>query len=127
MAMAEQAKPEKSFIDTVKLVFAIALLVFGIAGFYYFASYALLYRVIGILVMLGMSVGLVFTTTVGRVVWGFVKESKAEVRRVIWPTRQETMQATMLVVALVFIVGLMLWFMDMFLFWGVGILTGQKV
>ena len=113
--------------DTVKLLLAISLLIAGIAGFYYFSAHALVYRVVGILVVAGVSVGLVLTTAIGGKVWGFIKESKVEVRKVIWPTRQETMQATMLVVALVFIVGLILWLMDMFLFWGVGILTGQKV
>ena len=113
--------------DTVRLVFAVALLIAGIAGFYYFGSYALVYRVVGILVMAGAAAGLAFTTAVGKTVWGFIQESKMEAKKVIWPTRQETMQATMLVVALVFIVGLILWLMDMFLFWGVGLLTGQKV
>ncbi len=76
---------------------------------------------------LWLAVGLVFTTAIGRRFGDLSTESKMEVRKVIWPTRQETMQATMLVVALVFVVGLILWLMDMFLFWGVGILTGQKV
>lgn len=125
--MATQAEPVGSTFDTVKLVFAVALLIAGIAGFYYFASYALVYRVIGILAVAGAAVGLTFTTAIGKTVWGFIQDSKVEVKKVIWPTRQETMQATMLVVALVFIVGLILWLMDMFLFWGVGILTGQKV
>jgi len=126
--MAAQAEePSGSLFDTVKLLLAITLLIAGIAGFYYFSSYALVYRVFGILAVAGASVALVFTTAIGETIWGFIKESKAEVRKVIWPTRQETMQATMLVVALVFIVGLILWLMDMFLFWGVGLLTGQKV
>jgi len=124
---AQAAEPSGSAFDTAKLVLAIILLIAGITGFYYFASYALVYRVLGILVIASASVGLVFKTAIGEKVWGFIKESKTEVRKVIWPTRQETMQATMLVVALVFIVGLLLWLMDMFLFWGVGILTGQKV
>jgi len=125
--MTAQAEPSRSLLDTVKLLGAISLLIAGIAGFYYFSSYALVYRVIGILVISGASVALMFTTAIGEKAWGFIRESKAEVRKVIWPTRQETVQATMLVVALVFIVGLILWLMDMFLFWGVGFLTGQKV
>ncbi len=113
--------------DTVKLLLAIALLITGIAGFYYFSSFALVYRVVGILLVAGAAIGLMFATAVGEKVWGFIRESKVEVRKVIWPTRQETVQATMMVVALVFIVGLILWLMDMFLFWGVALLTGQKV
>ncbi len=125
--MAAQAESNASVTDTVKLVFAISLLITGIAGFYYFASYALVYRVVGILAVFGLAAGLVFTTAIGRTVWGFITESKMEVRKVIWPTRQETIQATMLVVAVVFGVGLILWLMDMVLFWAVGLLTGQKV
>ncbi|MCX7110775.1 MAG: preprotein translocase subunit SecE [Candidatus Methylumidiphilus sp.] len=125
--MAPQAEPSASMFDTVKLVLVISLLIVGIAGFYYFASYALVYRVLGILAVFGLAVALVFTTAIGRKAWGFITESKMEVRKVIWPTRQETMQATMLVVAVVFSVGLILWLMDMVLFWAVGILTGQKV
>lgn len=113
--------------DTVKLTLAIILLIAGIAGFYYFSSYALVYRVVGILAVMGITVGIIWTTAVGGKTWEFIKDAKLEVRKVIWPTRQETMQATMMVVALVFIVGLILWLMDMFLFWGVGLLTGQKV
>jgi preprotein translocase subunit SecE len=125
--MPAQAEPRTSIFDTVKLVLAISLLISGIAGFYYFASYALVYRVIGILAIFGLAVGLVFATAIGQKTWGFITEAKMEVRKVIWPTRQETMQATMLVVAVVFGVGLILWLMDMVLFWAVGILTGQKV
>ncbi len=125
--MAAQAESSASVIDTVKLVFAVSLLITGIAGFYYFASYALVYRVVGILAVFGIAVGLLFTTAIGRTVWGFITEAKMEVRKVIWPTRQETIQATMLVVLVVFAVGLILWLMDMVLFWAVGILTGQKV
>ena len=125
--MAAKAEPSSSIIDTLKLVLATGLIIGGIAGFYYFASYAMVYRVMGILAVFGMAVGLVYSTVIGQSAWGFINESKMEVRKVIWPTRQETMHATMLVVAVVFAVGLILWLMDMVLFWAVGLLTGQKV
>ena len=125
--MAVQAESSASVIDTVKLVFAASLLISGIVGFYYFASYALVYRVVGILAVFGIAVSLFFTTAIGQTVWEFLTEAKMEVRKVIWPTRQETIQATMLVVIVVFGVGLILWLMDMVLFWAVGLLTGQKV
>jgi preprotein translocase subunit SecE len=65
------------------------------------------------------------TTTTGKSFMGFLAESRVEVRKVIWPTRQETMQSTMIVVALVFLVGLILWTLDAVLFWGITLLTGQ--
>ncbi len=125
--MAAQEESSASIFDTAKLVLVIVLLVLGIVGFYYFASYALVYRVIGILIVFGLAAAIVFTTAIGRQAWGFITESKMEVRKVIWPTRQETMQATMLVVAVVFGVALMLGFIDWFLGKGVAWLTGQKV
>jgi preprotein translocase subunit SecE len=125
--MAAQAETRESLFDNVKLLLAIVLLIAGIAGFYYFAAQPLVIRVVGLLVVAAIVVGLISMTAIGKQALGFMRESRAEVRKVIWPTRQETMQATMLVVALVFIVGLVLWLLDMFLFWGVGLLTGQKV
>jgi preprotein translocase subunit SecE len=125
--MAAQAEPSTSAFDTVKLVLAVAFLITGIAGFYYFSEQAMLYRVLGVLVMAGFASSLLFTTALGEIVLGFLKESRMEVRKVIWPTRQETLQATLVVVALVFIVGLILWLLDMVLFWGIGVITGQKV
>jgi len=126
--MSDQQQPGKSsVIDTTKLILSIGLLVAGIAGFYYFSAYPTLYRVLGILVIGGVSVGIVLTTAIGRITASYLKESRQEVRKVIWPTRQETMQSTLVVVALVFIVGLILWLLDMVLFWGVGLLTGQRV
>jgi preprotein translocase subunit SecE len=126
--MSDQQQPGKSsVIDTSKLILSISLLVAGIAGFYYFSAYPTLYRVLGILVIGGVSVGIVLTTAIGRITASYLKESRQEVRKVIWPTRQETMQSTLVVVALVFIVGLILWLLDMVLFWGVGLLTGQRV
>ncbi|QFY43750.1 preprotein translocase subunit SecE [Candidatus Methylospira mobilis] len=126
--MSDQQQPGKSsVIDTLKLILSISLLVAGIAGFYYFSAYPTLYRVLGILVIGGVSVGIVLTTAIGRLTASYLKESRQEVRKVIWPTRQETMQSTLVVVALVFVVGLILWLLDMVLFWGVGLLTGQRV
>jgi preprotein translocase subunit SecE len=125
--MAVQAEPGTSAFDTVKMLFAISLLIAGIAGFYYFSDQVLLYRVLGVLGFAGMAVALLFTTALGKEIWGFLREARTEVRKVVWPTRQETLQATLVVVALVFLVGLILWFLDMVLFWGIGILTGQRV
>jgi preprotein translocase subunit SecE len=125
--MAVQAEPSTSAFDTAKLLFAISLMIAGVAGFYYFSDQALLYRVLGVLGLAGIAIALLFTTAFGKGLWSLVRESRAEVRKVVWPTRQETVQATLMVVALVFLVGVILWILDMFLFWGISILTGQKV
>jgi len=130
--MNTQAEPATSVADIVKQVFSVVFVVAGVAAFYYFStdhSYfkeiRLLYRVLGLVVIMLMALGMMLTTDVGRTVWSFVLESKQEVRKVVWPTRDETIRTTLLVFAMVFIVALILWLLDMFLFWGVRLLTGQ--
>lgn len=123
--MKARVESSASVLDTLKLILAVLVLVGGIAGFYYFADKSLLYRVLGVLGSALAALGLLLTTVMGREFMGFLRDSRVEVRKVIWPTRQETMQSTLVVVALVFIVGLVLWTLDAGLYWGVSLLTGQ--
>ena len=130
--MNTQAEPATPVGDIVKQAFSVLFVVAGVAAFYYFSTdhtyfkeVRLLYRVLGLVVIVLIALGMMLTTDVGRTVWNFMLESKQEVRKVVWPTREETMRTTLLVFAMVFIVGLILWLLDMFLFWGVRLLTGQ--
>lgn len=123
--MSTQVEPSASVGDVVKQVFSIVFVIAGLAGFYYFSEYALLYRVISLVVIVLIAMGLMLTTRIGQGFWTFALESKQEVRKVVWPTRQETMRTTLMVFAMVLIVGVILWLLDMFLFWGVRLLTGQ--
>ena len=123
--MPAQSETGTSIVDVIKLIVSIALVVGGIAAFYYFADQSLLYRVLGLVAASIVSVLIVFSTEMGRQLWAFMKEARTEVRRVIWPTKQETTQTTLIVVVMVFVVGIILWLLDMFLFWGVRVLTGQ--
>lgn len=112
-------------LDTLKLAIAIALLIGGIAQFYYFEGESLLYRVLGLLGFIAVAGGVVYTTRMGQNLWAFARDARTEVRKVVWPTRQETMQTTLMVIVMVILVGIMLWLMDMFLRWAVLMLTGQ--
>lgn len=123
--MTTQAQAATSVIDIVKLVFSVLFLVAGLAAFYYFAEYALLYRVLALVVVVSLALFMLLTTEMGRGFRDFMQESKQEVRKVVWPSRQETTQTTLMVFAMVFVVGLILWILDTFLFWGVQLLTGQ--
>jgi preprotein translocase subunit SecE len=123
--MKTQAEAPTAISDVVKKVFSVVFVVAGVAAFYYFSETLLLFRVIGMLVAVAMAAGLMLTTELGQGVWQFALESKQEVRKVVWPTREETTRTTLLVFAMVTVVGLILWFLDMFLFWGVRLLTGQ--
>lgn len=111
--------------DKTKLALAVLLFAAGVAGFYYFADQALLYRVLGLLLIAGISLAVAVQTQPGAEAWSFGRTAMVEVRKVVWPSRKETVQTTLLVFVMVVIVGVMLWLFDMFLLWVVRLLTGQ--
>jgi preprotein translocase subunit SecE len=112
-------------LDTVKLIVSLMILLAGIAGFYYYAEESLLYRVLGLVAVVMVAAGIALTTATGQAILSFGRESRAEVRKVVWPTRQETIQTTLMVVVAVIILGIFLWIVDMLLLEAVQLLTGQ--
>ena len=123
--MNAKVETEGSGLDTVKLVVSIVLLAGAVVAFYYFSDRSLLLRVLGLLAVTGVSLGIMATTAVGARALGYIAETRAEVRKMVWPTRQETMQTALIVFAMVIILGIMLWLMDMFFLWLVKLVTGQ--
>ena len=111
-------------MDSVKLGVAVLLLAGAVVGFYYFAGASVLLRVIGLLVMVGISVAIALQTDVGRRSVGMLQDARAEVRKVVWPSRAETMQTTLAVIVMVLIMAVLLWIMDMFLGWGIQFVSG---
>jgi len=112
-------------MDKIKMILAAAVLFGAVGGFYYYEDQSLLLRVIAILVAVGISVTIMLQAEAGRTAWAFVRDSRTEIRKVVWPTRKETTQSTLLVMVMVSLVGVFLWLLDMFLGWAVQILTGQ--
>ena len=112
-------------LDFFKWFLVVLLLGVGIVSFYYFAEHSLLLRVLGLLLVMGIAVLIASTTTKGRSTLKFLRDSHLEVRRVVWPTRQETVQMTGVVFVMVVLVSLIIWLVDSFLFWLVRLLTGQ--
>jgi preprotein translocase subunit SecE len=123
-AQAEESA-ESSLLDIIKHVLVVVLVIGAIGAFYYYSELSQLYRVLGLVVTMVVAAAIFFTTATGKRLWVFMMEAKQEVRKVVWPTREETTRTTLLVFAMVFIVGLVLWLLDMFLLWGVKLLTGQ--
>ena len=130
--MNTNVETESPVLDIIKKIFSALIVVAAVSAFYYFSvdhdsvkEIRLLFRVLALVSVIVAVLVLMSTTNTGKFVLSFVLESKQEVRKVIWPTRDETMRTTLLVFAMVFIVGLILWVLDMFLFWGVRSLTGQ--
>ena len=55
---------------------------------------------------------------VGKILWSYFQNSRTELRKVVWPTRVETMQTTLIVSIVVIVAGVFLWFLDLFFGWG---------
>jgi preprotein translocase subunit SecE len=123
--MNARADAGSSGLDTAKLAVSAMIIVAGIWAFYFFAGYSLLLRVVGLLALAGGAAALALTSAPGRQLWRFAVDSRLEVRKVVWPTRQETMQTTLIVIVMVFLLGILLWLFDMVLMSILRFLTGQ--
>ncbi|MCB1728463.1 MAG: preprotein translocase subunit SecE [Gammaproteobacteria bacterium] len=121
-AKTEQAG---SGMDTIKLLAVVVLLVAGVYGFYAFAEQPLWVRLAGLLTIVGAAVFVALQTAVGRTVWQFAVDSRTEVRKVVWPTRQETLQTLLIITIAVLLTALFMWLVDSVLFGIVRYLTGQ--
>ncbi|MRI32996.1 preprotein translocase subunit SecE [Endozoicomonas sp. OPT23] len=120
-------KPEvatEGRLDGLKWALVAILVAAGVAGNTYFTEESVLYRALA-LVALAVAAGFIGLQTVkGGAFWNLVKEAKVEIRKVVWPTRQETVQTTLVVVAVVVIMGLILWALDSLLGWMISSLIG---
>jgi preprotein translocase subunit SecE len=112
-------------LDSVKLGVAALLLAGGIGAFYYFSDQLMVVRVFGLLVVAAVALFIAAQSALGRVLVGFVGGAYNEAQRVVWPTRTETVQTTLVVLIMVMVVGVALWLLDMFLLWAIQMLTGQ--
>ena len=111
--------------EIIKLLAALIIILAAVVGFYWFADESTLVRVLGLLAATGVSIFIALQTQKGRDSWSFFQDTQIEVRKVVWPTRQETIQTTLLVILMVIIVAIFLWLLDMFLGWSIGSLMGR--
>ncbi|GAA3933308.1 preprotein translocase subunit SecE [Litoribacillus peritrichatus] len=122
--MNSNIENQKSPLDIVKWVLVAALVSVAVVGNSVFSDESLLYRVIAVLVLAVVALGITLTTEHGKQFSSFVRLSWAEVKKVVWPTREETRQTTIIVVVAVLIVGVILYLMDTLFGWLVKLLIG---
>ncbi len=104
-------------IDKLKILGAIFLVVAGVAAFYTIESSSQLLRV-GLLVLsIIVAAGVALTSVQGQQAWAFAKGARAEFRKIVWPTRRDTVQSTLIVIVMVILIGLFLWLLDQISFW----------
>ena len=112
-------------MDALKLVLAAAALVGGIVIYYWFGDQPAVIRVLAVLAGLVAGLVLLYWSQPGRVLWDYVQSSRVELRKMVWPTRQETWRTTLVVFVFVVALGVFFWLVDMLLAWGAKHLTGQ--
>lgn len=122
--MKHNAEVQESRHDGLKWAIIFTLVAVAVVGNSYFADQALLYRVLGVVVVSLLAAALALTTTKGRNLLELARSARKEIQRVIWPTRQETIQTTAIVLVAVLVVGLMLWLIDTFLGWAMSGIIG---
>lgn len=120
-----EVQESRSMMDTVKMLVSIAILLGSIVGYYTFADWHVVVRVLLVLIGVVLAGVVLYTTELGSSWFRYLSHTKKEVRQVVWPTRKETAQTTLIVVIAVIIVGIFLWLIDMFFLWAVKLLTGQ--
>ncbi|MFA6016110.1 MAG: preprotein translocase subunit SecE [Gallionellaceae bacterium] len=111
--------------DKIKLVLALLLVIAGVVGFYALKDSAAVMRIISVLVGVLAAVGVFWTTESGKRLFGFTQDSVAEAKRVVWPTRKETLQTTGVVVLFAVVMALFLWAVDASLLLVVNKLMGR--
>ena len=111
-------------LDWLKWLVTVALLGLGVYGNWHYQDESLLMRVLGLLGIAAVAIGVALQTVRGAAIWTLLKESRAEIRRVVWPTRDETLQTTVIVLVLVLVFAFILWLLDSVLSWFVSAVIG---
>jgi preprotein translocase subunit SecE len=111
--------------DTAKLVGAILLVIAGIAAFYVLSAQPQWLRWGAVVAGVALAVVVFGSSTNGKGFWQFVLDSRSELRKVVWPSRQETGVTTLAVFLCVIFAGVFFWLLDVFLSWATRLLTGQ--
>ncbi len=118
-------RPSTSY-DWLKWLVVAILFIAGLVANYYYSTQPWPLRLLGWLALLGIMAAVALQTSQGKAALDFARESRMELRKVFWPTRQETTQTTLFVAVMVIILALILWVIDSGLMWVIGWLTGQR-
>lgn len=123
---SEQQGSGASPKDTALLIAALALLLGGLWAFYQFSDqYNTLIRTLMVLASIAGALALTFQTEVGKTMWATIQGARTEMRKVVWPSRQESVQATLMIAVIVVIFAIILGSIDWVLNMGVMALTGK--
>jgi preprotein translocase subunit SecE len=122
---AQAEAGESGVLDVVKLLIAAALLLGGLFAYYYYPTWPLPVRVLCVLGGAIAGIGAGLTSTQGRRLRAFIQGSRIEIRKVVWPTREETTQTAIAVFVFTLIMSVFFWGLDSFLLWLTKTLVGS--
>lgn len=122
----KQTVQKRTPIDIVIWIITIVLIGLGVWANEHFSYIDISLRLIGWLVLVLLASVVALQSHQGKAIWKFMQDARTELRRVVWPTRKETVQTTMLVVGMVILLGLVIWGIDTILLHLMGWLTGQR-
>ena len=122
--MSIKAEAKESRFDALKWLVVVVLVAVGVVANHYFAAQSILYRVVGLLVLAAIAAFVALQTAKGQAFFGLLKDARTEIRKVVWPTRQETTQTTLIVVAVVLVMALLSCGLDSLLGWLVSTIVG---
>ena len=125
MSKELESQSSSNSLDTAKMILSLLVLVGSLVGYYIFQDVHPVVRVLGVVACAAVAIFILYQTTVGRSWFNYLSLAKREVRQVVWPTRPETVQMTLIVFVVVILMGIFLWLVDMFFLWAVQLLTGQ--
>ena len=123
--MDAKTDSKPTLLDTALLLVAVVILVGSIFAYYYYANESVLLRSAGVLVAFILAVWIAFQSAQGRTLWAFIQGSRIELRKVVWPTREEAVQTTIVVIVFAMIMGTFFWMLDLLLLWFTRFITGQ--
>ncbi len=112
-------------VDKLLLLTAIALVLGGIVVFYAYPAWSVLLRALIVVGATAAAIAVAMRSQPGQALWRFIVTSRGEVRKMVWPSRQETLTTTGAVLLFVLIMGVFFWGLDFFLLWATRLLTGQ--
>ena len=125
---ATNTENQSGSMDLVKWILVIGLLAAAVvANYIYGEEISVLIRVIGVLAAIGVAAAIASQTEKGRTAISFAKESRLEIRKVVWPTRKEATNTTLIVLAATAFMALVLWGLDGILVRVVGFITGIRI
>ena len=123
--VAQTEQSESGVLDIIKLLLSAAALIGGLYAYYYYEpQVAQALRVLMVLAGTAAGIGIAMTSTQGQRLWHFVQGSRVEIRKVVWPTKQETTQTAIAVFVFTLVMALFFWGLDSFLLWLTRTLVG---